>query len=138
MTVGIKYRSITDEIGASDFFHAFFSTISGNLEPQGWGSRFPTLMNKLYAGELHQVDAEAALKELDDVSGELSALPVSNVIWDIEDRTKTPPWGDSISDAITDLSNYFVTSTGRDLIATLREVLVELREGGGMAAVVSY
>ena len=138
MSVGIKLGSITDEIGTSDFFHAFFSTIAGNLEPRGWGTRFPNLMKKLYAGKLGQSDASAALVELDAVSNELAALPVSKVIWDIEDRTKAPPWGDNIADTITDLSNYFVTSAGRDLIATLREVLEELRDNGGVAQVVSY
>ena len=86
MAVGIKLGSITDEIGTSDFFNAFFSTIAGNLEPQGWGTRFPILMKTLYAGELQQSDARAALKELDEVSSELAALPAAKVIWDIEDR----------------------------------------------------
>lgn len=138
MAVGIKLGSITDEIGTSDFFYAFFSTISGNLEPQGWGSRFPTLMKKLYAGELHQADAAAALSELNRVSEELARFPTEKVIWDIENKQKTPPWGDNIADTITDLSNYFVTSTGRDLISTLREVLEELRDSGGVAKVVNY
>lgn len=138
MAVGIKLGSITDEIGTSDFFHAFFSTIAGNLEPGGWGTRFPVLMKKLYAGEIGQSDAGAALAELDEISRELAALPVTKVIWDIEDRSKVPPWGDNIASTITDLSNYFVTSTGRDLIATLREVLEELRDSGGVAQIVSY
>ena len=78
------------------------------------------------------------MKELDEVSSELAALPAAKVIWDIEDRGKTPPWGDNIADTITDLSNYFVTSTGRDLISALREVVEELRDNGGVAKVVSY
>jgi hypothetical protein len=47
----------------------------------------------------------------------------SQVIWDIEDLSKTPPWGDNISDEITDLSNYFVTSDGEDLITILKKAL---------------
>jgi hypothetical protein len=138
MTVGIELGNIIDEIGTGDFFHAFFSTISGNLEPKGWGSRFPVLMNKLYQGEVTQSDAAAALAELDQASAELAKLPARKVIWDVEDRSKTPPWGDRIATTITDLSNYFVTSTGRDLIELLREVLVELRDAGGVAKVVNY
>lgn len=137
MAVGIKLGSITDEIGASDFFNAFFSTITGNLEPAGWGTRFPVLMKKLYAGELEQSDAGTALHELDAITRELARIPAGKVVWDIEDRGKTPPWGNNIADTITDLSNYFVTSTGRDLIATLREILEELRDNGGVAQVVS-
>ncbi len=36
MGVGIQLGRITDEIGSGAFLHAFFSTISGNLEPNGW------------------------------------------------------------------------------------------------------
>lgn len=136
MAVGIELGSVIDEIGTGDFFHAFFSTVSGNLEPAGWGSRFPALMNKLYQGELTQQDAAAALAELDKVTAELAKLPAKKVVWDIEDRTKAPPWGNNIAKTITDLSNYFVTSTGRDLIELLREVLVELKDAGGVARVV--
>ena len=137
MAVGIKLGNITDEIGTSDFFNAFFSTVAGNLEPEGWGTRFPVLMKQLYAGQLKQTDARPALEELDEVASELACYPVHKVIWDIEDRGKAPPWGDNIADAITDLSNYFVTSTGRDLIASLREILEDLRDNGGVAQVVT-
>lgn len=46
MAVCIKVGSIIDEIGTSDFFHAFFSTVSYNLE-EAWGSRFPVLFKHL-------------------------------------------------------------------------------------------
>lgn len=138
MAVGLQLGSITDEIGASDFFHSFFSTISGNLETNGWGSRFPTLIKKLYGGELQQRDAVAALNELDQIKRELSQLPPSHVIWDIEDRQKNPPWGANISTEITGLSNYFVTSTGRDLIGLIEEDLSELRDRGGVLKVVNF
>jgi 2,3-bisphosphoglycerate-dependent phosphoglycerate mutase len=137
MPVGFKLGSITCEVGTSQFLHAFFSTISGNLEPQGWGSRFPILLNKLYQGELSQTDAGAALTELANIEAELAMLPPSRVIWDIEDASMTPPWGHDISSEITSLSNYFVTSTGRDLLAMLKEILGELHADGGVVQVVS-
>lgn len=136
MGVGIKVGNITDEIGSSDFLHAFFSTVSANLEPS-WGRRFPKLFGKLYAGELSHSDANAALKELEVIRRELANFPPQRVVWDIEDRTKSPPWGNQISAEITDLSNYFVTSTGRDLIETLREALEALRGRGGSATIVN-
>ena len=138
MTVGIQLGSITDEIGVADFFSAFFYTITGNLEPGGWGTRFPVIMHKLYYGQVEQPDAVDGLNELDIISGELSKLSVDKLIWDIEDSRKRPPWGSEIADTITDLSNYFVTSTGRDLIGTLREEFEELRDRGGMIRVVTY
>jgi 2,3-bisphosphoglycerate-dependent phosphoglycerate mutase len=137
MTVGFEVGSITDEIGSSDFFHAFFSTIAARLEP-AWGARFPVLMTKLYQGELRQEDALPALGELAKVQSELRAFAPSQIVWDIDDKTKFPPWGAEIAPTITDLSNYFVTSTGRDLIETLREAIEELRDQGGIGRIVNY
>ena len=52
---------------------------------------------------------------MDEVLGireQLKAYSPCHVIWDIEDLQKKPPWGDNISEEITDLSNYFVTADG--------------------------
>lgn len=136
MTVGLKVGSITDEIGASDFLHAFFSTVSGRLESQ-WGERFPSLM-QLYDGSLPNTQASIALAELADIRSELAAFPPDRVIWDIEDRSKMPPWGNDISTDVTNLSNYFVTSTGRDLIGLLQEALEASRDEQKIAEIVQY
>ncbi|WP_219726630.1 Imm70 family immunity protein, partial [Vibrio vulnificus] len=71
MAVGIKVGCITDEIGTSDFFHAFFSTVSANLEVNGWGTRFPILMGKLYQGRLEPNFADIAIMELRQIHREL-------------------------------------------------------------------
>ena len=138
MTVGIKLGNITDEIGAASFLYSFFSTIAAKLEPEGWGSRFPVLQRNLYSGELSSGDAGAALDELALVRTELARFPPKAVVWDYQDRSKTPPWGDDIADTITDLSNYFVTSTGRDLIGGFEEVFEALKESPGIAKLVQY
>ncbi|MGA6148269.1 Imm70 family immunity protein [Stenotrophomonas sp. NPDC077461] len=46
MTIGIRFGQMTDEIGSADFLYCFFSAITVNLEPSGWGSRFPGLTRK--------------------------------------------------------------------------------------------
>ena len=138
MAVGIKVGSITDEIGTSDFFHAFFSTVSGNLESKGWGSKYPTIMNKLYQGKLTSSEAATALKELKEIQISLSSYKADKVIWDIEAPEKQPPWGSNISPEITSLGNYFVTSTGRDLIKTLIEALEDAAESNKSAEIVQY
>jgi len=135
MAVGVKVGSITDEIGTSDFFHAFFSTVSHNLEER-WGSRFPALMDYLYQGELEAGLAEKAVVELHELRNELSHLDPSKVVWDVEDLSKQPPWGSDISPEIESLANYFVTSTGRDLISTLIEALDEAAAHGKPATIV--
>lgn len=128
MAVGIKVGSITDEIGTSEFLHAFFSTISANLENNGWGSKFPIILNNLYQGSLSSSEVTAAIDELKLIKKELEAFPPTKVVWDIEDRSKQPPWGNKISNEITSLANYFVTSTGRDVIATILEALEDANE----------
>jgi len=138
MTVGLKIRSITNEIGTVAFFNAFFSTIHANLEPGEWGKKFPIIMQDLYQGEISKNNAEQALQELNQISTELSQLTPDKIVWDFEDPKARPPWGDNISDDITDLSNYFVTSTGRDLIDTIRQCLELLIRKDGSIKVVNY
>jgi hypothetical protein len=135
MSVGIQVGNTYREIGAASFLHCFFSTVSGNLEPAGWGSRFPALMNHLYRGTLSIDWASQARSELLAIQRELAALPPSAVVWDIEDRSRRPPWGDDIAETITSLANYFVTSDGRDLFEVLVATLAEAIQSGQDAVV---
>ncbi|MGK6316982.1 immunity 70 family protein [Neorhizobium sp. DT-125] len=130
MTVALKVDSVATELGAGSFVHAFFSTASALLENGKWGSRFPMLMHELYQGSLAKAHAEAALDELATIRRELAAFPPGHVVWDIEDRAARPPWGDNIAPTITNLSNYFVTGTGRDMFQAIEEMLVFLRDEG--------
>ncbi|MET1078531.1 MAG: Imm70 family immunity protein [Pseudomonas sp.] len=123
MAVGITVGSITDEIGAPSFVHAFFSTISAHCEPNGWGTSFPGLMKELYQGRLSFMHSKAALGELEQAKLLLKDLQPSQVVWDIEDRKTQPPWGNNIASTITNLSNYFVSSTGGDVFALLEAAL---------------
>ncbi len=136
MSVGIKVGSITDEIGTSDFFHAFFCTVSNNLENEGWASRFPSLLGKLYQGSLDASLAKSAISELQQIQSELASFKPEKVVWDIENPNKQPPWGSNISPEITTLANYFVTSTGRDLISTLMEALEDAASNNKPVAIV--
>ena len=117
----VKYYIYT--IGTADFLHAFFSTVCGRLENEKWGSRFPHLMNELYQGVLPVKHLAAGTEELSQIKQELAQFAPDQVIWDIDDRSLTPPWGDNISDDITDLSNYFVTSEGEDFLAVFSAAL---------------
>lgn len=138
MTVGLHIHGITTEIGTGSFFHAFFSTISYHLEPKGWGTVYPVLMHKLYQGGVEAQDAGALLKELRDIHEKLQKFRPNQVIWDIEDLSARPPWGDDISPRITDLSNYFVTSGGRDLFEAIIENMEFLKKKGGTLTIVQY
>jgi hypothetical protein len=134
MAVGLRVGQITDELGSADFVHAFFSTISGNCE-EAWGAKYPFLMNHLYLGHLKAQDAGKALAELRDARTILARLPVAKLIWDIEDASAAPPWGDNIAADITALGNYFVTSVGRDMFAVFEEALQEAIDTGEDASI---
>jgi len=125
-TVGFYYYSI----GSADFLHSFFSTVAVNLEDGKWGSRFPVLMNELYQGKLPVEKTDTAIKELTLIRDKLKNYSPDKVVWDIEDLSKQPPWGKNISKDITDLSNYFVTSDGRDFISVFFIALNNSKEMG--------
>ena len=121
--VGFKVKYNYWEIGSASFLHSFFSTVAYHLEKGKWGNKYPVMMNELYQGKLSCVNIPAAKKELEVIRKKLAKYSPDKVIWDIEDLSKQPPWGDKISDRITDLSNYFVTSDGRDFIEILNRAM---------------
>lgn len=119
MSVGFKIDFLKYEVGHGDFLHSFFSTVSYHLEPKGWGTKYPYLLKNLYSGRLPATDVPKAVNELEEVRSRLSHFDSNEVIWDIENLNKKPPWGSNISASITNLSNYFVTSDGCDLFEVM-------------------
>ena len=69
--------------------------------------------------------------EIRDIREKLKKFRPDQVIWDTEDLSAKPPRGDDISLRITDLSNYFVTSTGRDLLEAIIENVEFLKRKAG-------
>jgi len=128
MAVGFKIKFFWYQIGSGDFLHSFFSTVCYNLEKSKWGSRFPHIMNELYAGELEVENVDSAINELNCIKIELGKISIDRVIWDIEDVAKKAPWGDNISDTITNLGNYFVTSDGDDFITLFSNALEKAKK----------
>ena len=123
MAVGFKVKYYWYQVGDGDFLHSFFSTISYHLEQNGWGTEYPFLLNELYNGKLENKNIDYAINELEAIKKKLQDFSPSQVIWDIDDLSKSPPWGDNISKDITNLSNYFITSEGEDLIDMLMKAL---------------
>ena len=128
MAVGFSVKFFYYSIGSADFLHSFFSTVAVNLEGGKWGSRFPVLMNELYQGNLSVKKTDVAIEELTCIREELKSFPPEKAVWDIDDLSKQPPWGKNISEEITDLSNYFVTSEGEDFISVFFTALKESKE----------
>jgi len=130
MAVSFHVGNKSFEIGSSDFFHSFFSTILVRLENNRWGSRFPVLMNHLYTRNLSSDLSTEARQELKNIEIELAAFPPDEIVWDFEDRSLSPPWKNDISEQITNLSNYFVTSNGKQLIFVIDMALSESQRTG--------
>ena len=128
MAVGFTVKRYLYTIGGGDFLHAFFSTVCGQLENEQWGSKYPYIMQELYEGELSAEHLQQAAEEFAQVKLGLARFTPDQVIWDIEDRSLMPPWGDQISDSITDLSNYFVTSSGEDLLDVFQNALTKAQQ----------
>lgn len=123
MAVGFKVKYYWYQIGHGNYLHSFFSTISYHLEQNGWGTEYPFLLNELYNGKLENKNIDSAINELEAIKKKLQDFSPSQVIWDIDNLSKSPPWGDNISKDITNLSNYFITSEGEDLIDMLMKAL---------------
>lgn len=58
----------------------------------------------------------------------LKLFSPSEVVWDIEGLSKQLPWRDKSSTNITDLSNYFYTSGGKDMFEMLFKACDEALE----------
>ena len=128
MAVGFQVQFYWYEIGHGDFLYSFFSTVAYHLEGNQWGSRFPVIMNELYQGNINREDVDIAIQELSTMKKELQAFTPDKVIWDIKDLSKQSPWGNNISEDITDLSNYFVTSDGEDFMTVFFHALEKAKE----------
>jgi hypothetical protein len=121
MPVGVKVRSNMWVIGSPELLFAFFSTVRARLETEGWGSRFPIVMNELYFGELAPERAPAALAELDQIREELRGLPASALVWDAEDLTTPPP--PDVVEGAADLAGCFVTDGEHDVFDAMGAAL---------------
>ena len=114
-------------IGSPSFFKSFFSTVYARLEKE-WGSQYPVLMNELYSGSVTHQHCDRAIEELVDIRRRLAELPPDQVVWDFENLSSAPPWGNRISLTITSLANYFWTADGKDLIDVLMEAFSQCKD----------
>ena len=123
MSVGFVVKYYWYQVGSSDFLYSFFSTVAYNLEEKKWGSKYPYIMLELYAGCLKKNHIKFAISELDALTKRLKDFDCSHVVWNFENLSLLPPWGNNISPDISDLSNYFVTSDGEDFLTIFRHAL---------------
>ncbi|WP_242143725.1 MULTISPECIES: Imm70 family immunity protein [unclassified Bacillus cereus group] len=112
--VGFGIDFMFYEVGHPDFLHSFFSTMSYHTEPEGWGTKYPLLMKNLYFDKLNWEDVEEARKNLKEIQSILQKKKPEEIIWDIEDITKRPPWeGKALPSQVVDLVTYFAREDGK-------------------------
>jgi hypothetical protein len=92
------------------------------------GKSFPSNYERVISRETECDNTDKALEELSIIKKELQKFSPEKVVWDIEDLSKQPPWGNDISKDITDLSNYFVTSDGNDFLTVFSHALEKAKE----------
>ncbi|WP_289064396.1 Imm70 family immunity protein [uncultured Zobellia sp.] len=131
MAIGLYMDPVFLTIGTGDFLNSFFSTIFIKLENSEWGKKYPITMNNLYMGEVKLDKIPEAIIEIDLLKKQLQTLPPSEVVWDFENLSSNPPWGNNISESIKNLADYFVTSNGENLVDLIKEayhVALEIEE----------
>ena len=116
MKITVSDQSKYINVGSPSFLYAFFSTIVCKVPANANTS---VGINFLKTGAISAAECEACAKSFEGIRKELSAFPRSEIIWNEEEPSQQPPWGDNISSHITSLGNYFVTADGKDLISEL-------------------
>jgi len=124
--VDLTVENTVLRLSEDDVLASFFSTVSYRLEPEGWGTRFPALMDDLYLGHLPTERLAEAASELATVREELTRLPASEVIADYDDpeRAAFPPPESREAPA----GEYFRSHDGRELLTVLEGGVEVARE----------
>ena len=124
------YVKNTMWIGGEDFWlHSFFSTIAYRLEPDGWGSRFPALMNELYVGRLPLERVPEPRAELETIRSDLQQLPPDARVFDYEEPDRATPW--PVPPGASSLADAFLTASGKNVLDLLARGLDVAEEARG-------
>lgn len=119
--ISLKVKYYLFQLGDEEFVRAFFHNINYHLNKGTLEGKFPKILNDLSNRKLRLKDVPDARKELQVIQDRFKAISYKDVIWDIDNLNTKPPWGDEISESITSLSNYFVTSNGEDIFKVIFE-----------------
>ncbi|HEY6253757.1 MAG TPA: Imm70 family immunity protein [Candidatus Angelobacter sp.] len=119
-----------DQIAPDHVLRALFATISYRLEPHGWATRFPAVLDHLQQGSLDPNRAEQAITELGQIEAELRSLPPDRVVWSMDDLRVRNDSRQPVNHKAKNVFDYFVARDGTPLINKLREIVIECRRQG--------
>lgn len=137
MTIAFRHGTVITEIGIDVVLHSLLSTVAVRLEGGEWGARFPLIMIKLYQGRLDALDADSALQELRQIHAALACLAPDTVVWDFNDLSRQPPWGNAVAPRITSMANYHSTNTGQCLLEEMLDCVRALKRTGGVLDIIT-
>ena len=125
LTVGGEARPLASQA----IVEAFFATVSYRLEPDGWSSRFPVVLNRLYSSRFEPQDCDAALRELDVIERELKTLPPERAIASLRNLARLDDARLTINRGAANLFEYFVTADGQTpILRELRQAVSTARQ----------
>jgi hypothetical protein len=123
VTSVLRVGGQTYDLGPSEMVDGLFATISYRLEPDGRGSRYPIVMNRLYAGAaVSPSDASAAKRELQEIDARLAALPPDRVVWSLSNLRRRDDSLLPVNHAARNVRDYFIAN-GRPLMTLLDEAV---------------
>ncbi|WP_308921490.1 Imm70 family immunity protein [Janthinobacterium sp. J1-1] len=137
MTIAFRHGAVITEIGINVVLHSLLSTVAVRLEGGEWGARFPLIMIKLYQGRLDAPDADTALLELRQIRAGLATLAPAELIWDFNDLSRQPPWGDAVAPRTTSMADYHTTNASRNLLDEMLACVTALKDGGGVLEIIA-
>ena len=137
MTIAFRHGAVITEIGIDVVLHSLLSTVAVRLEGGEWGAHFPLILIKLYQGRLDALEADAALHELRQIQAGLARLEADKVIWDFNDLSRQPPWGDAVAPRIISMANYHTTNTGQCLLDEMFDCVRALQRSGGVLDIIT-
>lgn len=137
-SIAFKHGNTITDIGFDIVLHSLLSTVALHLEGGNWGQRFPLIMLKLYRGKLDAEDAVAAFNELQAIQAGLASLSPAQVVWDINDLARRPPWGQAINPTTTSMANYHATVDSTNLLDDMLACVAALKQQGGVLEIIPF
>ncbi len=126
MIITTKSNDRVVEVGSPSYLFCFYSTIQSHIGSVS--SEATKALSFLKEGKLSSESCIQVARELNKIRDILSGIAPNEVVWDITDSKKSPPWGTNISPVITSLGNYFITADGKDFFFELISLLQHAAE----------
>lgn len=128
--VSARFGADAVALAPDTVLEALFATISYRLEPSGWATRFPIVLDLLHEGRLDASSLDGALAELDAIAPELARVPVDRVVWNMQDLRRRNDANEPVRKNAANAFDYFVANDGRPILVCLVDAIRRARMNG--------